>query len=267
MSNEEYMGPLMKDNREPPDERKLVRSAGEGSEARRPASRTAHLELRRHILSNTPRTDALSNVLGMNMEVAYSQMQDLARQLERELSDAEEIVTGMALDHADHVQRLADLKQRPETEAEHRLREAMTFIEEWANWWSYALGVDDVLTSDDQDRIAHEMAESLGTRAREMVIDNRRFLANVPVDQTVDRVQQGTASESITRKATPSGEAAGATPAGGFKSLDDDAKSMLRDIEDYLEQFEDASCDGTYARPRPNKAMQLRMALRDFIGT
>lgn len=62
-----------------------------------------------------------------------------------------------------------------------RLRLAMLFIEEWANWWSYSLGVDDDKPMSDEERAAGEkMAESFGTRAADMVIMNRRFLASQP---------------------------------------------------------------------------------------
>jgi len=58
-----------------------------------------------------------------------------------------------------------------------RLRLAMLFIEEWSNWWSFALAVDDAKVTPEQNEAAGKMAESLGARARDMVIDNRRFLA------------------------------------------------------------------------------------------
>jgi hypothetical protein len=62
-----------------------------------------------------------------------------------------------------------------------RLRNAMLFIEEWANWWAYGLGLDDSkpLTAE-ETAAAEKMADSIGARARDMVIDNRRALANVP---------------------------------------------------------------------------------------
>jgi hypothetical protein len=44
-------------------------------------------------MSDTPRTDALSSGLGLDMEIAYSKMQDLARQLERELAEAQETIS------------------------------------------------------------------------------------------------------------------------------------------------------------------------------
>lgn len=78
------------------------------------------------------------------------------------------------------------LKADPYPEARERLRLAMNFIEEWSNWWSYALAKDDnVPLTPEEDAAATKMAESLGSRAAEMVINNRRFLArpsiaNVP---------------------------------------------------------------------------------------
>lgn len=72
--------------------------------------------------------------------------------------------------------RLPEIK--PGADASERLRLAMLFMEEWSNWWSYALGVDDDKPMSAEEKAAGEkMAESLGARARDMVIDNRRFLA------------------------------------------------------------------------------------------
>lgn len=63
-------------------------------------------------------------------------------------------------------------------DARERLRLAMLFIEEWANWWSYALqrpaGKPVTL---DEDAAAQKMAQDLGARARTTVINNRMFLA------------------------------------------------------------------------------------------
>lgn len=61
--------------------------------------------------------------------------------------------------------------------ARERLRLAMLFIEEWANWWAYGLGLDDsVPLSPEETKAAEEKAASFGKRASAMVIDNRRFL-------------------------------------------------------------------------------------------
>lgn len=54
----------------------------------------------------------------------------------------------------------------------------MLFIEEWSNWWGFALAVDDSKVTPEQNAKAGKMAESLGKRASDMVIDNRRFLAS-----------------------------------------------------------------------------------------
>lgn len=62
-------------------------------------------------------------------------------------------------------------------DASERLRKAMLFIEEWSNWWSFALAVDDTKVTPEMNQDAGKMAESLGARARDMVVDNRRFLA------------------------------------------------------------------------------------------
>ena len=65
-----------------------------------------------------------------------------------------------------------------------RLRLAMNFIEEWSNWWSYALGKDDNEPIPQEEREAAEkMAASLGERACDMVIDNRRFMAAAPLSE------------------------------------------------------------------------------------
>ena len=55
-----------------------------------------------------------------------------------------------------------------------RLRRATSFIEEWSNYWAYGMDKPDGArpTAEDDAR-----AISLGTRAADMVIDNRRFLA------------------------------------------------------------------------------------------
>lgn len=72
-----------------------------------------------------------------------------------------------------------------EPDARERLRRAMLFIEEWSNWWSYALGVDDNAPMPEAEKAAAEkMAESLGARARDMVIENRRFLASSAEQET-----------------------------------------------------------------------------------
>lgn len=63
-------------------------------------------------------------------------------------------------------------------DARERLRLAMLFIEQWSNWWSYGLGLDDKIPlSPEETAAAEQMAASLGDRASAMVIDNRRFLA------------------------------------------------------------------------------------------
>lgn len=52
----------------------------------------------------------------------------------------------------------------------------MNFIEEWANYWSYGMAQPAGAQPKAED---DAKAESLGARARDMVIENRRFLAGV----------------------------------------------------------------------------------------
>ncbi len=99
-----------------------------------------------------------------------------------------------------------------------RLRLAMLFIEEWSNWWSYSLGVDDDAPMPQAEKDAALVkAESLGARARDMVIDNRRFLAQpshaVTTDETMGKILAGaefdldkgveTASYALSSTGTP----------------------------------------------------------------
>ena len=73
-------------------------------------------------------------------------------------------------------------------DASERLRLAMLFIEEWANYWAFALDQPaGAMPSTEDD----EKAESFGKRAADMVIDNRRYLANAQpsaIQPTFDQV-------------------------------------------------------------------------------
>lgn len=110
--------------------------------------------------------------------------------------------------------RLPELK--PGMDAAERLRLAMLFMEEWSNWWSYALGVDDDAPMPAAEKAAAEkMAASLGERCCQMVIDNRRFLASAPPEAL--RIPEGWKLVPI----TPTGEmvdAGAETP--GMKVID-----------------------------------------------
>ncbi len=74
---------------------------------------------------------------------------------------------------------------RTEIELRERLRVAMNFIEEWSQWWSYALALDDDAMTEEQKAADEEKAARFGSRGARMVVENRHFLntGDLPVSE------------------------------------------------------------------------------------
>lgn len=93
------------------------------------------------------------------------------------IEDAQHLMT----EAAEALTARSETGRRDDDDAKERLRLAMLFIEEWANWWSCALQRPaGKPTTPEEEAASEKMAQDLGARARTTVINNRMFLARAP---------------------------------------------------------------------------------------
>jgi hypothetical protein len=93
------------------------------------------------------------------------------------MSKDQPVVTGVSQDEFDALVRDAMRWRARGGDLRAALDSAVDFIEEWANWWAYALGKPDGAKPTEAD---NAKAYELGDRAREAVIAGRRLLSKVP---------------------------------------------------------------------------------------